>query len=118
MGKSNKPPSVQAAVVVKALNGDSKSQIARDLEISRNTVNAILEDSELSKLVLEGKTTLHRLIPKSLAAFDYAITRHKIPEATIILRATGVLPQEITESSGPSVNINLGAIPRPRQVNA
>lgn len=118
MGKSTKSEVTKTAVLVKTVAGESKSQIARDLGITRDTVRNILDESELAKLVAEGKTALHGLIPKSLAAFDYAITRHKIPEATIILRATGVLPQEITEPSGPSVNINLGAIPRPRQLNA
>lgn len=110
---SNKPPAVQAAVVVKAIEGESKCQIAQDLGISRNTVTAILEDTELSKLVLEGKTKLHRLIPKSLGSLEYALDKHKTPEAILILRATGVLPQEVSES-GPTVTVNLGAIPRPR----
>jgi len=110
---SNKPPAVQAAVVVKAINGESKRQIAEDLGLARNTVTAILEDAELNQLVLEGKSRLHRLIPKSLGSLEYALDKHKTPEAILILRATGVLPQEASES-GPTVTVNLGAIPRPR----
>jgi len=112
---SNKPPAVQAAVIAKSMNGDSKSQIAQDLSIARNTVTRILEDAELSELARAGKTSLYELIPKSIKAFEHALDKHKTAEATIVLRATGVLPQEQSEA-GMSVNVNLGAIPRPNHV--
>lgn len=111
---SNKPPAVQAAVIVKAMNGDSKRQIAEDLGMGRNTVTAILDDTELNQVILDAKASFLRLAPKAVAAFDKAITKGQIPEASVVLRVTGILPQENSEHSGPSVNINLGAIPRPQ----
>jgi hypothetical protein len=110
---TNKPAVVQTAVVLKAMNGESKRQIAEDLGLGRDTVTAILEQPELDRLVKDGKIRLHQLIPKSLGSLEYALDKHKTPEAILILRATGVLPQEVSES-GPSVTVNLGAIPRPR----
>jgi hypothetical protein len=108
---TNKPAVVQTAVVLKAMNGDSKRQIAEDLGIGRDTVTAILEQPELDQLIKEGKTRLHQLIPKSLNAFEHALDKHKTAEATVILQATGVLPST-DQSSGAAVNINFGALPR------
>jgi hypothetical protein len=107
----DKPPAVQAAVLVKALNGESNTQIAEDLGIHRHTVRAILAQPELDKMVQEGKTRLHQLIPKSLDSLEYALNKHKTPEAILILRATSVLPSE-QEGSGAAVSINFGAMPR------
>lgn len=110
MGTSIKPPSVQAAVVAKSLAGESKSQIAEDLGIARNTVYKILSDAQLSDLVLEGKSGVYGLIPKAVKAFEHALDKHKTPEATLILRATGVLPQE--QEGGSGVTLNFGVMPR------
>jgi transposase len=109
---SIKPPAVQAAVIAKAMNGDSKRQIAEDLGLGRNTVTSILSDAELNQLVLEGKSAIYRLIPKSVQALDRAIDKGKTTdEAQLVLRNTGVLKSE-QEAQGVSVNVNLGALPR------
>lgn len=107
---SNKPPAVQAAVIVKAMNGDSKRQIAEDLGMGRNTVTAILGDTELNQVILDAKTSFYRLAPKAVAAFDKAITKGQIPEASVVLRVTGILPQENSDSGG--VTVNLGVMAR------
>ncbi len=41
--KSNKPEWLNAAVTARSVVGDSNRQIAKDLEISRNTVGRILD---------------------------------------------------------------------------
>ena len=45
--RSNKPPTVKAQVVAKRTQGLPKSQIARDLKISRPTVDKILAEARL-----------------------------------------------------------------------
>lgn len=110
---SNKPPAVQAAVVAKSIAGESKSQIAEDLGIARNTVTQILSDAELNDLVLQGKTGIYRLIPKSVRALEMALDKGDTGEAKIILRSVKILQNEAEMSAGMSVNVNLGSIPRP-----
>jgi len=52
-------------VVAKSAMGVSKAQIARELEISRNTVQRILNEAELSSLVDQGKSSLYECIPEA-----------------------------------------------------
>lgn len=112
MGTSNKPLAVQAVVVAKAMNGDSKRQIAEDLGIHRDTVTGILAQAELDQLVLGGKSGVYQLIPKSVKALERAIEKGKTTdEAQLVLRATGVLPQEQGEG-GSAVTLNFGTMPR------
>jgi transposase len=109
---SNKPPVVQAAVIAKSMNGDSKRQIAEDLGLGRNTVTAILEDAERNQLVLQGRDGIYQLIGKSVQALERAIDKGKTTEeAQLILRATGVLPQEQSENNNFSATVNLGVFP-------
>lgn len=56
--RSNKPPLVKAAVIAKAMLGTSNTQIAEDLDINRNTVRAILSESELQQHVKEVRSDL------------------------------------------------------------
>jgi hypothetical protein len=104
---SNKPPIVQAAVIAKHFMGDSKTQIAGDLGMSRVTVNNILSESELTELVARGKTDIYRMIPEAVAGIRKAIKRGKTTEeAQLVLRSTGVIAPE--ESGAPSLNVNFG----------
>ena len=53
--RSNKPAAVQVAVAARRLAGQSKSRIAKDLAISRNTVAVILSEAELSSFIERSK---------------------------------------------------------------
>lgn len=108
---STKSQVTKTAVLAKAVLGESKSQIAEDLGITRDTVRRILDESELATLVAEGKTGVYQLIGKSIKAFEHALDKHKTAEATVILRATGVLPQENTDNRNFSATVNLGVFP-------
>lgn len=104
---TSKSPSVQAAVIAKHMIGESKSQISEDLGISRVTINNILSDTEVATILAEGKSSVIRLIPKSVKALERAIKRGKTTEeAQLVLRSTGVLAPE--QSGAPSVNVNFG----------
>jgi predicted transcriptional regulator len=104
----------KTAVLAKTMAGESKSQIAEDLGITRDTVRRILNESELANLVLEGKTGVYMLIPKAVKALEKALDKGDTGEAKIILRSVNILPSEGEGgSAGSAVTINLGAIPRP-----
>lgn len=110
---SNKPQVTKTAVLAKTMAGESKSQIAEDLGITRDTVRRILNESELANLVAEGKSGVYMLIPKAVKALERALDKGDTSEAKIILRSVNILPSEGDGSSGSAVTINLGAIPRP-----
>ena len=102
-----KSPVVQAAVIAKHMLGDSKSQIAEDLGMGRNTVTAILGDAELNRIVAQGKADIYRMIPEAVNGIRKAIKRGKTTEeAQLVLRSTGVLEPE--QSNSPSLNVNFG----------
>jgi hypothetical protein len=93
---SNKPQAIKTAVVAKTLAGESKTQIANDLDITRNTVNRILEESELNDYVLRGKSRIHEMIPKSILAVDNALSGAN-PNANVgmwLLERTGVVSDD------------------------
>lgn len=50
MPSSNKPEALKAAVIARSLAGDSKTQIARDLQINRNTVARIVREAQLGNI--------------------------------------------------------------------
>ena len=56
---SNKPEPLKAHIIAKALAGESKSQIAKDLSIARNTVARILSEAELSNLSIPALLERH-----------------------------------------------------------
>jgi predicted transcriptional regulator len=104
---SNKPPIVQAAVIAKHMLGESKTQIAEDLGMSRVTINGILNETELNDIVMRGKADVYRMIPEAISGIRKAIKRGKTTEeAQLVLRSTGVLAPE--QSGAPSVNVNFG----------
>jgi len=82
---------VQAAVTARAIAGQSKRKIARDLKIARNTVTGILAESELNQLVQEGKTGVYSLIPLAVNTYRYHLGKKSHPVATRVLEGTGVL---------------------------
>jgi predicted transcriptional regulator len=105
---SIKPPAVKAAVIAKSIAGESKTQIAEDLGITRNTVYSILDEAQLNELVLQGKSGLYSLIPKSVRALELALDKGDTTEAKIILRSVNVLPQENADNHNFSATVNLG----------
>jgi len=64
--KSKKPESVKQAVVAKRLQGESKRQIAQDLEIHRETVDNILDESQVEASLAQWRRDYLQLVPKAL----------------------------------------------------
>ena len=107
---SNKSPVTKTAAIAMALTGESNSQIAENLGISRPTVAKILIEADFANLVSQGKADVFRMIPEATAAIRKAIKRGKTTEeAQLVLRSTGVLAPE--ESNNTSVQVNLGVFP-------
>jgi len=70
---SRKAPQVQQAVIAKRLQGDSKRQIARDLDVNRRTVDRILSESQIEEAVAQGRSRLVEMVPKALQLIEIAI---------------------------------------------
>jgi len=77
--------------VARAIKGHSKRKISRDLGLARNTVRVILSDADLTRIVAEGKSGVHALIPKAVAAYDFHLGKKNHQVATRVLEGTGVL---------------------------
>jgi predicted transcriptional regulator len=88
---SKKKQVVKNAVVAKAIAGESKSKIAEDLGITRNTVRRILNETEINQFVGQGKSTLFELIPQAAEIYA-AKVRANPDEAKDFLERVLVLP--------------------------
>jgi hypothetical protein len=109
---SNKPQIVKAAVVSKATMGDSISQIARDLEISRPTVMRILSESEFHTLIASGKSRLYEMIPEAVEKYGQKIKSDPL-EAKDFLERVTVLPAKQDRPSINATQINFGSLAIP-----
>lgn len=106
---SNKPQSVKSAVIALTLAGESNSQIARELEISRPTVQRILDESEISKIVAEGKSRAISFIPLSLDAVEDSLRKKNPKTAISILQGTGILRtgNESVAAAPPNIQVKV-----------
>ena len=125
---SNKPEPVKAQVIAKSLIGISKSQIAKDLSLSRPTVARIIKEAELDMAMPElmdrhgitGSVLIEKYLKPGLdametefAKFEGKITdsrdviawgpRHAYLETSLKLK--GAFPQEKTPISNMQINV-------------
>lgn len=96
--RSSKPPAVKAAVLIKRSQGVTKSQIARDLEITRPTVNAIIEESDLDRQLSSGVLLCSTLIPKAIGVVDQRLEKGSEAAAFRLLEGIGVLGNQAKAS--------------------
>jgi len=84
---TRKAPQVQQTVIAKRLRGESKRQIARDLQMGRDTVDRILSESQVEAAVAQGRSRLVELVPKALqvieAALEQGITAAEVPKSAL-----------------------------------
>jgi hypothetical protein len=96
--KSEKPEAVKQAVVAKRLQGESKRQISRDLGIHRETVDNILDESQVEASLAQWRRDYLQLVPKALAIvtrmLDEAqagpVDKELFGAALQVLKGTGV----------------------------
>lgn len=92
---------IKAAIVAKRALGESKAQIARDLELAESTVTDVLDSCDFKALIESGRIRVHRLIPRACDAIEMALDEGNGNIGIKILQGVGVLQ---SESSIGSVN--------------
>lgn len=91
---SRKAPAIKTAVILKRASGQAKSHIARDLGITHNTVNAILEESDIERHLSTGQQLCVGLIPKGAQAIEKAFDRGDGALAVRMFEGLGILGSE------------------------
>lgn len=81
--KSRKAPAIKTAVIVQRAQGKAKSHIARDLGITHNTVNVILEESDIERHLSANQAASLSLIPAAIRA---AHVRLKMNSETMAIK--------------------------------
>lgn len=99
--KSRQDALTQTAVIARYALKESKSKIAKDLGLARNTVSTILSAPEIEQHVLAGRSRAISMIPRALDAVEYRITEKRDGNVALgILRGTQVLVnQQIGQST-------------------
>jgi hypothetical protein len=116
--KSIKPAAIQSAVIAKYAQGESKVQIAKDLEIQPNTVRSILDSSEIEQVILQGRSRVVSLIPRAIDTVEYRLNKHDGNIALGVLRGTQVLQtQQITQNVTNNFALLLGQLKQSKQAD-
>jgi len=101
--RSRKPLAVQQQIITRASLGESKSQIARELKVHRNTVSRLLSGADIVQTVQEVRSdmVLAGDLHKSAKVLRAKLNKGSESAATTILRGFHVL------QSGSNTTINL-----------
>ena len=84
--KSRKAPAVKTAVIAKRAQGQSITNIARDLRITRNTTRTIIAESDIDRQIQSGQLQSLSLIPKALKVADMRLEKGSETMAIEVLR--------------------------------
>jgi predicted transcriptional regulator len=96
--KSNKSPAVKAAVLIHRANGKAKREIARDLGISRPTVDVIISEANLDQQLESGRVQCSTLIPESIRVVKHRLAQNSENAAFKLLEGIGVLGREAKQN--------------------
>jgi hypothetical protein len=86
--RSNKPQMVKTAVIAKLAHGATKSQIARDLDITRNCVTTIEEESGIKQHLQDGTSSVVGLIPEAIRVAKVRLAKDSENMAVKVLEWT------------------------------
>jgi predicted transcriptional regulator len=86
--KSRKAPSIKAAVITRRVNGQSKYKIASELGITRPTVTAILEESNIEQHLKSYQDQSVDLIPAAIEVYRDRLRKGSETAATNVLTNT------------------------------
>ena len=89
--RSTKAPAIIGAVLEKRVHGASKAAIARDLKLSHNTVDKILEQTEIDARIAEGRSKALGLIPNAIEGAKLAMAKGDGSTSIRFLEGIGVL---------------------------
>jgi hypothetical protein len=104
---SLKPPAVKAAVALKRGEGKSKSQIAREMKIDRETVTRILADPEINEAIEASRSRCVAMLPKAERAVERQLEKGDGDLGLRFLEKSGVLsgPQQPRNSMTMDVHL-------------
>lgn len=85
---SIKAPAVKTAVISRRTQGQTKAQIARELGIATNTVNGIIEESGLDKILSDQGLESAKLIPEALRVAHVRLAKDSESMAIKVLENT------------------------------
>lgn len=85
---SIKAPSIKTAVISRRSQGQSKAQIAREIGISANTVNCIVEESGLDAILQDQGLQSAKLIPEALRVASVRLAKDSETMAIKVLENT------------------------------
>jgi len=75
------PETVQHEVVVRRMQGKSKTAIGKSLGMARKTINRILGQGEYSQMVQMGRSRIALLIPKAVEVVGHHLNRKTTDKA-------------------------------------
>jgi len=118
--RSRKPQAVKTAVLAKRVNGANKAQICRDLGIAKNTVNRILDESDIDAQLESGTAQACRLIPKAIKVVDDRLSKGSENAAFRLLEGVGVLGEKrnMKKSNDPSLHLAIQNLIMPHTSNS
>ncbi len=117
MPRSVKPTVVKTEVISRHLQGDNNSLIARELDISRPTVQRILAESEIDTIVREGRSRAIMLIPRSLDVVENRLEKNDGSIAISLLRGTNVLMNQALTVNQNNIQANTWITMRAQRSN-
>jgi hypothetical protein len=113
---SKKSEAVKQAVVSKRLAGESKRKISRDLEINRQTVDNILDESQIEAALAQWRQNYMELVPSALdilrrfladGKFAPEIDKDTVSAALQVLKGTGIHEERLRSRSEVKVTRDL-----------
>lgn len=99
--RSRKAPAIQSAILAKRAVGTSKRQIAKQMQISPNTVTSVLELNNFDAQLTEGRALCSVLIPESVRVVKHRLAQNSETAAFRVLEGLGVLGDKAIGSKQP-----------------
>ena len=96
MAKPTKSKAVEKEVIIRRMSGDSKSKIARDIGIHRETVAAILTRTQAEECIVAARNRLIGMADKATDRVEKSIRMRKregLDASLAVLRGVGVIQQ-------------------------
>lgn len=120
MPRSRKSQLQKTTVVAKALLGESKTKIAKDLAISRPTVDVILKEAHFDELVAQAKVKTYALLNDATDACKWQLRKkHNGNIGLELLKGVGILrSSESSQETTIKVLILNGQSMPPQEANA